>query len=171
TAGIWAIRETHDSEAIEGLIERVRRIQKTLKGSLERNIERARENNTDITDVIKKDLLSQLLLRQYKYFITALGIIGNMQALDVLIDALKDYYYTIKKKVSKLAMPEEVIIQSGIDIYMDPSIPIVIEVALSEFGEPAAEAIGKIARSKNEGLRQSAHNILILNKIKGNKGD
>lgn len=165
-AVIWATRETQDSEVIEGIIWRTRAVQKHLKGALERNIEWARENNTDITEVIKKDVLSRVQLHNYAFFITALGIIGNIQALDVLIDALKDYYYTIKKRVSTLAMPEAVIIHSGIDIYMDSSIPIAIEESLSKFGKPAAEAIGKIARSKNEGLRQSAHNI--LNKIKEN---
>lgn len=148
----WAINGTKNPKAIKELLRRTEYCKKMLKKQAQ--ITRELGGNSE------KDLLSELFLLKYKNCIHSLGIIGNSQAVDVLIDTLKDYGYTLKKMIASSSDPQQFVMEAATSKHIDPSIFISVEQALVDIGESAIEAIKKLSKSKNELLRQSSKRIL-----------
>lgn len=161
---LWAIKEKQDPIALKKIIEDLRHWEKNLKIQIEvyRNI--AHRTKTDIYTIAKEDPIGQYSLLNYKEIIHALGVIGDISAIDVLIDGLKDYFNTVKEKFDKSGGHTDFIYQCTLDKYMDPSIPIVIQEAIVNMGEPAIESVTKLLEDDNVAIRTSSK--LILDKIK-----
>ena len=138
----WAIKETQTAKAVQKII-------KTLTHW---------KNNLKLTR--QRDPLSQWFFLEYVNQIIALGIIGDISSLDVLIDELKDYWNTLKERAGESAGPIEFVTNGTTDRNLDTSIPRLIEEALVKIGEPAVEPVSELLKNDNVAVRESAKSIL-----------